>query len=380
MKKTDLPKPHHQIGAAIALVAMMFGVVTPYSAIIVGTTADDTLIGTVTADTLEGLEGDDILEANEGNDILYGDDGDDTLEGHEGDDVLSGGAGNDYVYGYDGDDTYHWSWGDGHDLTSDSYTGAGSSTLQLGDGVLAEHITFETDNISAETYLEGWQNDPAGISLKLIFSHPTDEALSGSIVIYDWVGTKSGWEVRLADGSIWNEASIRANGDASIVGGAGDDVLLGGDANDTLTAELGNDTLTGGKGHDLLYGGDGADIYEWSLGDGRDYILDEDATGGKNKIQLGEGILPEHVSVATGSVNADNYLLGWGHNSQGEDIRLEIIDPADASQSGAIVIENWEIYHDDWEILFEDGTIWDCLLYTSPSPRDLSTSRMPSSA
>ena len=24
--------------------------------------------------------------------------------------------------------------------------------------------------------------------------------------------------------------------------------------------------------------------------------------------------------------------------------------------------------------------IWDCLLYTSPSPRDLSTSRMPSSA
>ena len=27
-----------------------------------------------------------------------------------------------------------------------------------------------------------------------------------------------------------------------------------------------------------------------------------------------------------------------------------------------------------------DDTSWDCLLYTSPSPRDLSTSRMPSSA
>ena len=26
------------------------------------------------------------------------------------------------------------------------------------------------------------------------------------------------------------------------------------------------------------------------------------------------------------------------------------------------------------------GVPWDCLLYTSPSPRDLSTSRMPSSA
>ena len=27
-----------------------------------------------------------------------------------------------------------------------------------------------------------------------------------------------------------------------------------------------------------------------------------------------------------------------------------------------------------------DGNLFDCLLYTSPSPRDLSTSRMPSSA
>ena len=27
-----------------------------------------------------------------------------------------------------------------------------------------------------------------------------------------------------------------------------------------------------------------------------------------------------------------------------------------------------------------NNRMWDCLLYTSPSPRDLSTSRMPSSA
>ena len=30
--------------------------------------------------------------------------------------------------------------------------------------------------------------------------------------------------------------------------------------------------------------------------------------------------------------------------------------------------------------MIQDGTFNDCLLYTSPSPRDLSTSRMPSSA
>ena len=32
------------------------------------------------------------------------------------------------------------------------------------------------------------------------------------------------------------------------------------------------------------------------------------------------------------------------------------------------------------QMLGKDGGPWFCLLYTSPSPRDLSTSRMPSSA
>ena len=33
-----------------------------------------------------------------------------------------------------------------------------------------------------------------------------------------------------------------------------------------------------------------------------------------------------------------------------------------------------------WPLLLRSGAFWACLLYTSPSPRDLSTSRMPSSA
>ena len=33
-----------------------------------------------------------------------------------------------------------------------------------------------------------------------------------------------------------------------------------------------------------------------------------------------------------------------------------------------------------WEYVAPNGETIDCLLYTSPSPRDLSTSRMPSSA
>ena len=34
----------------------------------------------------------------------------------------------------------------------------------------------------------------------------------------------------------------------------------------------------------------------------------------------------------------------------------------------------------NWRLIPKDKKYWICLLYTSPSPRDLSTSRMPSSA
>jgi len=41
----------------------------------------------------------------------------------------------------------------------------------------------------------------------------------------------------------------------------------------------------------------------------------------------------------------------------------------------------WEYYRQFWtEPQYRDGFFFSCLLYTSPSPRDLSTSRMPSSA
>ena len=54
-----------------------------------------------------------------------------------------------------------------------------------------------------------------------------------------------------------------------------------------------------------------------------------------------------------------------------------------ASIGGAVVLGS--VTDDVVLPAFEDGTIdrvdvWACLLYTSPSPRDLSTSRMPSSA
>ena len=43
-------------------------------------------------------------------------------------------------------------------------------------------------------------------------------------------------------------------------------------------------------------------------------------------------------------------------------------------------MEQWNRWFEDYADLIMPAGSADCLLYTSPSPRDLSTSRMPSSA
>ena len=53
---------------------------------------------------------------------------------------------------------------------------------------------------------------------------------------------------------------------------------------------------------------------------------------------------------------------------------LEQLDQAESARAWADVERLCK------QILQRDGDNWSCLLYTSPSPRDLSTSRMPSSA
>ena len=48
------------------------------------------------------------------------------------------------------------------------------------------------------------------------------------------------------------------------------------------------------------------------------------------------------------------------------DVQLELVD-----HFASAIESNWETYPNDWSF---------CLLYTSPSPRDATLSRMPSSA
>ena len=63
-------------------------------------------------------------------------------------------------------------------------------------------------------------------------------------------------------------------------------------------------------------------------------------------------------------------------------IRAHETQPSRITRQTVIVYAAWAtmMAGDTAIYLWRDAVIWTCLLYTSPSPRDLSTSRMPSSA
>ena len=63
------------------------------------------------------------------------------------------------------------------------------------------------------------------------------------------------------------------------------------------------------------------------------------------------------------------------------DLRVQDHAPLEAaSQTGNSVLPLYVVEDDYWAQPFASERHWICLLYTSPSPRDVEESRMPSSA
>ena len=58
----------------------------------------------------------------------------------------------------------------------------------------------------------------------------------------------------------------------------------------------------------------------------------------------------------------------------------ENIDTTEEGRMIAVKIPETIDFKSEQKVLPKGAELWSCLLYTSPSPRDLSTSRMPSSA
>ena len=145
-------------------------------------------------------------------------------------------------------------------------------------------------------------------------------------------------------------------------------------------------------GDSLLVGDDWVSLLEWALGVIFFEILEADldvelSTSGNDVLT---GLLSvaedEWISLCELAETIDElWKVGGVLDLDGDthDGGDGVFHDSDAA--GIFVVRDGSLLH---EVLIDtdetDGVtawdIWDCLLYTSPSPRDLSTSRMPSSA
>ena len=314
---------------------------TRYQGNYLTTQGDDTISGTNAEDSYQGSGGNDTLNGNSGDDSLFGEQGDDTLNGNNGDDSLHGGMDNDLVYGSSGNDAYYWSFGDGHDYFSDSQ---GINTLVLGTGITEELWQVEKgDNVNASNYISGWSANLDGTDLRISITHPTDSALSGSIVIESWTSYADHWQIQFPEGYI-------------ILG-----TLLGTDGYDTLTGSAESDIVYGGleKDYCRAYGGD--DIYVYHLNDGFDVWEDRQ---GLNTIRFGENITPEMLTfrlydITTTSVSEIPFLPPENLEDLG------IVIESNGVQVGFIVISNWIYNTMNWRVEFTATDSDTGLIYSS---------------
>ena len=111
---------------------------------------------------------------------------------------------------------------------------------------------------------------------------------------------------------------------------------------------------------------EGASVYELHLAKlQQDYLRLKQVQSTEGKAELKRQLLPEYSPYVEG-------VLAEGKGAQDQVMTTLMVWRMDATDfAGALDIADYVITH---------SLLMPCLLYTSPSPRDLSTSRMPSSA
>ncbi|TAL45911.1 MAG: calcium-binding protein, partial [Methylovulum sp.] len=267
------------------------------TAIITGTSGNDTLQGSAGNETLYGLAGADVLYGNGGDDRLRGGRGNDELYGDLGNDTYVGGAGNDIINDFGGSNLIDA--GDGNDVIDVySYSVTDSSTITGGMG----SDTYGLDPFAAEgqriitDFAAGAGGDVFDISSLLTYGdgysrgNPFAQGYlqlltDGADTLLQWdrdgaSGSATGWltlarlqnvaataltaenfmPLAAPDGS--NSTGVTVTGTANkdtLHGSVENDALYGLAGDDNLYGEGGDDLLDGGDGYDRLYGGGGDD-------------------------------------------------------------------------------------------------------------------------
>ena len=84
--------------------------------------------------------------------------------------------------------------------------------------------------------------------------------------------------------------------------------------NDTLYGSSGSDLLIGGKGDDRLFSQAGNDTYQFSKGDGSDFIQDYDTTAGNIDVVLFTDVRSTEITSVTQS--GTDLILKYGVSDQ----------------------------------------------------------------
>ncbi len=305
-----------------------------------GSAYDDMLTGDDSKNSLYGRNGDDTLNGGAGNDWLRGGNGTDTLNGDAGNDTLHGDGGADILNGGDGSDRADYNYSTSA-VTANLSTGIASG----GD---AEGDTFVSiENLGGSAYDDMLTGDDSKNSL---YGRNGDDTLNGGAG-NDWLRGGNGTDTLNGDAGndtlhgdggadILNggDGSDRADynystsavtvslgtgvasgGDAegdtfvsieNLGGSAYDDVLTGNDSRNALYGRNGDDTLIGGMGNDWLRGGSGDDTYLFSLGDGRDSLIDE---AGSDTISFKAEVSSDSFALYQ---DGDTLQIGYGIDDQ----------------------------------------------------------------
>jgi hypothetical protein len=217
------------------------------------------------------------------------------------------------------------------------------STLQLFDvaaiqGQYGANTNFNTDNnhyFFSETNLQTL-HDAGGIDTINYQNRRADRAG----IFNDTIDLRQGQfssingqdrALRIALGTVIENAR----------GGDGNDTITGNETRNRLFGNGGDDTITGGGGNDVLLGGNGNDTYRWSLGDGRDLII-ESATDGNGGTDVLE------ITDPSGSLSSleDDFVF----RRLGNDLRIDLTFDRGPGQ-GTVNIRNFANAEQQVELL-----------------------------
>lgn len=224
------------------------------------------------------------------------------------DDLLARGV----RYGDHTQDIYDVNIGDGEVFIEDVAAPDAGNVLRFGPGIdpetLRNRLGFETDGNGGHVLLIPYGDD--GDVVRLTGFDPDDV-----------LGTRAVDRFEFADGTVWDYATLVANGFSVFGDEASNDIggsqladrLYGQDGDDIIDGKSGVNEFHGGGGNDILIGGDQVDGYFFQHGDGVDTIIDGPSD---NFIVFGPGVSKTDISIAW---DGDTLVLRYG---PGDEIRI----------------------------------------------------------